>query len=93
MQGRERERLLEKLDTLSSTRADLGAIQNRFEQTVKRLSGALADTSASESRIRGTDMDSEVSAMSRAQVLVQAGSAVLAQANQSPQTLLKLLAA
>ena len=78
---------------LSSTRADLGAIQNRFERTVKRLSESISDTTASESRIRDTDMASEVSEMNRQQVLMQAGTAMLAQANQSSQAILKLLAA
>jgi flagellin len=78
---------------VSSTRANLGAIENRFDHTVARLMEAVEDTSASESRIRDTDMAAEVSAMSRDQVLMQAGTAMLAQANQSPQAILKLLAA
>jgi flagellin len=78
---------------VGTTRADLGAIQNRFERTVTRLTEAISDTTASESRIRDTNMASEVSEMNRQQVLMQAGTAMLAQANQSSQAILKLLAA
>ena len=78
---------------VGSTRADLGATENRFQATVDRLVGALGDTTASESRIRDTDMASTVRDLSRGDILMQAGSSLLAQANQSPQTLLKLLAA
>ena len=78
---------------IGTTRADLGAIQNRFERTATRLGEAIGDTTASESRIRDTDMASEVSEMNRQQVLMQAGTAMLAQANQSTQAILKLLAA
>jgi flagellin len=78
---------------VGSTRADLGATENRFQATVDRLVGALGDTTASESRIRDTDMASTVRDLSRGDILMQAGSSMLAQANQSPQTLLKLLAA
>ena len=78
---------------ISSQRADLGAVQNRFEHTISRLQGAVEDATASESRIRDTDMAAEFSAMSRLQVLTQAGTAMLANANQSGQSILKLLAA
>ena len=81
------------IDLVSGTRADLGALQNRFEHTVARLAGSIEDTTASESRIRDTDMAAEYSEMGRQQVLMQAGTAVLAQANQSSQAILKLLAA
>jgi flagellin-like hook-associated protein FlgL len=77
---------------ISSTRADLGAVQNRFERTISRLQGALEDTTASASRIEYTDMAAEVSNVSRLQVLTQAGAAMLANANQSTQAILKLLA-
>jgi flagellin-like hook-associated protein FlgL len=78
---------------ISSTRAELGAVQNRFEHTITRLQGAIEDTTASESRIEDTDMAAEVSNVSRLQVLTQAGTAMLANANQSTQAILKLLAA
>ena len=76
---------------VSSQRADLGAIQNRFEHTVNNLNTAIENTTASESRIRDTDMASEMTNFTRSQVLTQAGTAMLAQANQSTQSILKLL--
>jgi flagellin-like hook-associated protein FlgL len=76
---------------VSSQRADLGAIQNRFEHTVNNLNTAIENTTASESRIRDTDMASEMTNFTRAQVLTQAGTSMLAQANQSTQSILKLL--
>jgi flagellin-like hook-associated protein FlgL len=79
------------IKTVSSQRADLGAIQNRFEHTINNLNTAIENTTASESRIRDTDMASEMTAFTRAQVLTQAGTSMLAQANQSTQSILKLL--
>jgi flagellin-like hook-associated protein FlgL len=81
------------IDLISVTRADLGAMQNRFEHTVARLSESITDTTASESRIRDTDMAAEISERNRQQVLMQAGTAILAQANHSSQAILKLLSA
>jgi flagellin len=78
------------IKAVSSQRADLGAIQNRFEHTVNNLNTAIENTTASESRIRDTDMASEMTNFTRAQVLTQAGTSMLAQANQSTQTILKL---
>jgi flagellin len=78
---------------ISSTRADLGAVQNRFEHTINRLQGAIENTTASESRIQDTDMAAEFTDMSRLQVLTQAGTAMLSNANSSTQSILKLLAA
>jgi flagellin len=79
------------INTVSSIRADLGAKQNRFEHTINNLNVAIENTTASESRIRDTDMASEMTAFTQAQVLTQAGTAMLAQANSSTQSLLKLL--
>jgi flagellin len=76
---------------ISSLRADLGAVTDRFQHTVSRLNGSISDTTASDSRIRDTDMASEMSTFSKAQILTQAGTAMLSQANQSSQLLLKLL--
>jgi len=76
---------------VSSQRADLGAIQNRFDHTINNLNVAIENTTASESRIRDTDMASEMTKFTQAQVLTQAGTAMLAQANQSTQSILKLL--
>jgi flagellin len=79
------------IKAVSSQRADLGAIQNRFEHTVNNLNTAIENTTASESRIRDTDMAAEMTSFTRAQVLTQAGTSMLAQANQSTQSILKLL--
>ncbi|WP_448625352.1 flagellin N-terminal helical domain-containing protein [Geodermatophilus sp. URMC 64] len=79
------------IKAVSAQRADLGAIQNRFEHTVNNLNVAIENTTASESRIRDTDMAAEMTAFTRAQVLTQAGTSMLAQANQSTQSILKLL--
>ena len=79
------------LDGVSSLRSYLGGVQNRLEHTIDRLSVAIENTTASESRIRDTDMAGEMTAYSRGQILVQAGTSMLAQATQSPQALLKLL--
>ena len=79
---------LNKVDTL---RSDLGAVQNRLESTVANLNNIVNNLSASRSRIEDADYAVEVSNMTRAQILQQAGTAVLAQANQVPQTVLSLL--
>ncbi|MGY1843050.1 flagellin N-terminal helical domain-containing protein [Modestobacter sp. SYSU DS0875] len=81
----------EAIKSVSTTRADLGAIQNRFEHTVNNLNVAVENLSASESRIRDTDMAQEMTNFTRTQILTQAGTAMLAQANQAPQGILKLL--
>lgn len=79
------------ISTVSTVRANLGAVQNRFDHTVKNLNVAVENLSASESRIRDTDMASEMVSFTRAQILSQAGTSMLAQANQLPQSVLKLL--
>ena len=79
------------IKTVSTTRADLGAVQNRFDHTIRNLNVAVENLSASESRIRDTDMASEMVNFTRAQILSQAGTAMLAQANQIPQSVLSLL--
>jgi flagellin len=77
--------------TVSGSRADLGAVQNRLEHTVNNLGVAAENLAASESRIRDTDMAKEMMSFTRAQILSQAGTAMLAQANQAPQGVLSLL--
>ena len=77
--------------TVSSQRSSLGAVQNRFEHTIANLNVTVENLSASESRIRDTDMAMEMTAYSRTQILTQAGTAMLAQANQSQQGVLQLL--
>ena len=79
------------IQSISTSRANLGAYQNRFEHTIANLSVAAENLSASESRIRDTDMAQEMVQFTRAQILTQAGTAMLAQANQAPQQVLQLL--
>jgi len=79
------------LASISTTRADLGAKQNRFQHTINNLNVAVQNLSASESQIRDTDMAAEMVHFTRDQILTQAGTAMLAQANAAPQTVLKLL--
>jgi len=79
------------LAKVSSQRADLGAIQNRLEHTIKNLDNVVENTTAAESQIRDTDMASEMVAFSNANILAQAGTSMLAQANQSNQNVLSLL--
>ena len=79
------------ITSTSTLRANLGAIQNRFEHTINNLNTEVENLTASESRIRDTDMAQEMTNFTRAQILTQAGTAMLAQANQSTQSILKLL--
>ena len=80
-----------QIDSISGARATLGAIQNRFESTISNLNSAVENLSASNSRIVDVDMASEMTEFSKNQILVQAGTSMLAQANQSSQSVLKLL--
>ena len=79
------------IDAVSSVRSELGAKQNRLEHTIANLSVAVENLSASESRIRDTDMAEEMVAFTRHQIMAQAGTAMLAQANVVPQSVLRLL--
>jgi len=79
------------LDAINSSRADLGAVQNRFTSVVANLNTGSENLSASRSRIRDTDFAKETAELSRTQILQQAGTAMLAQANQLPQNVLSLL--
>ena len=81
----------EVLKKINKQRADLGAYQNRLEMTVKGLDIGAENLQASESRIRDTDMAGEMVEFTKDQVLSQAGTAMLAQANQSSQNVLSLL--
>ncbi|MBT0728226.1 flagellin [Rosenbergiella australiborealis] len=80
-----------RIAAVDSARSSLGAIQNRFESTINNLNTTVNNLSASQSRIQDADYATEVSSMSRAQILQQAGTSVLAKANQVPQTVLSLL--
>ncbi len=79
------------LKSVNAARADLGAIQNRFESVVSNLATTTENLSASRSRIQDADFAAETASMSRSQILQQAGTAMVAQANQLPQSVLSLL--
>ncbi|WP_312926181.1 FliC/FljB family flagellin [Atlantibacter hermannii] len=82
------DKALAKVDAL---RSDLGAVQNRFDSTITNLGNTVNNLSSARSRIEDADYATEVSNMSRAQILQQAGTSVLAQANQTTQSVLSLL--
>lgn len=79
------------IKTIDGKRADLGALQNRFQSTIRNLSNVVENVSAARSRIRDTDFAKETAELTRAQILQQASTTVLAQANTRPQSALSLL--
>ena len=79
------------LTSVSDLRSTLGAIQNRFQSTINNLQAVTENLTASRSRIQDTDFASETAALTRAQILQQAGTAMVAQANSAPQNVLSLL--
>jgi flagellin len=79
------------IEAVSTLRGQLGASQTRFESTIANLQTTTENLSASESRIRDTDMALEMVTFTRHQILLQAGTAMLAQANAAPQSVLRLL--
>ena len=79
------------LDAIDSTRAGLGAVQNRFQNTINNLQNIAENSEASRGRIMDTDFAAETAALTKNQVLQQAGTAILAQANQLPSAVLSLL--
>ncbi len=79
------------LERVSNVRSYYGAVQNRLEHTINNLNNVVENTTAAESRIRDTDMASEMVKYTNNQVLMQAGTAMMAQANQSKQSILSLL--
>jgi flagellin len=79
------------LDQISSTRGDLGAVQNRLEVTVNNLTTTSTNLADAKGRIEDTDFSAETTALAKAQILSQASTAMLSQANQSQQSVLKLL--
>ncbi|MFT4192595.1 MAG: flagellin [Comamonas sp.] len=79
------------LSTVDSARSNLGALQNRFSSTVSNINNTVTNLSEARSRIEDADYATEVSNMTRANILQQAGTSVLSQANQVPQTVLSLL--
>ena len=85
------EKIKNAMVSISTKRSDLGAIQNRLEHTIANLDNVVENTTAAESRIRDTDMATEMVKFSNQNILQQAGQAMLAQANQSNQGVLSLL--
>nr|WP_316851851.1 flagellin [Pseudomonas alcaligenes] len=79
------------ISNIDSQRAQLGAVQNRFDNTIANLQNISENASAARSRIRDTDFAAETSELTKNQILQQAGTAILAQANQLPQAVLSLL--
>jgi len=79
------------IDTVNSARAQLGAVQSRFEKTINFLQTGIENQAAARGRIMDADFASETSNLSRVQILQQAGTAMIAQANQMPQSVLQLL--
>jgi flagellin len=84
-------RLDSALTSISDLRSTFGAIQNRFESTISNLGTAVENLSAARSRIMDADFAAETAALTRAQILQQAGTAMLSQANAIPQNVLSLL--
>ena len=85
------ETIKEAISKVSSQRSDLGAIQNRLEHTINNLDNVVENTTSAESQIRDTDMATEMVKYSNNNILSQAGTSMLAQANQSNQSVLSLL--
>ena len=79
------------LSVIGSTRAELGALQNRFQSTIRNLSNIAENVSAARSQIKDTDFATETANLTRNQIIQQASTTVLAQANQRPQAALQLL--
>jgi flagellin len=79
------------IKTIDTARADLGALQNRFQSTIRNLSNIVENVSAARSQIRDTDFAKETAELTRAQILQQASTTILSQANTRPQTALSLL--
>jgi len=79
------------LSIVNGARADLGAVQNRFQSTIRNLSNISENVSAAQSRIQDTDFASETAKLTKFQIMQQASTTILAQANQRPQAALSLL--
>jgi len=79
------------INTVSTGRGNIGAVQNRLERTITNLEVAVENTTAADSRLRDADMAREISVFTRNQILVQTSTSMLAQANLIPQSVLQLL--
>ena len=85
------DRIDDGITLVSTARGDLGAMQNRFESMVNNLQVGVENLTASESRIRDADMALEMVSFTKSQILLQAGTAMMAQANNVPQSVLRLM--
>jgi flagellin len=85
------DRIDDGISIVSTARGDLGAMQNRFESMVNNLQVGVENLTASESRIRDADMALEMVSFTKSQILLQAGTAMMAQANNVPQSVLRLM--
>ena len=83
--------ITQAISTVDAQRADLGALQNRFQSTIRNLSNISENVSAARSRIRDTDFAVETAELTRWQIIQQASVTILGQANQRPQAALSLL--
>ena len=83
--------IADAIQRVSAQRAELGAIQNRLEHSIKNLDNVVENTEAAESRIRDTDMADQMVEYSKNNILQQAGQSMLAQANQATQGVMNLL--
>ena len=83
--------ITDAIQRVSAQRAELGAVQNRLEHSIKNLDNVVENTEAAESRIRDTDMAKQMVDYSKNNILAQAGQSMLAQANQATQGVLQLL--
>jgi flagellin len=79
------------IEVINNTRSDLGAVQNRFQSTIRNLANISENVSTARSQIRDTDFAKETSELTRAQIIQQASTTILSQANQRPQAALSLL--
>ena len=79
------------LSVIGSSRAELGALQSRFQSTIRNLSSISENVAAARSQIRDTDFAAETAELTRNQIIQQASVSILSQANQRPQTALSLL--
>jgi flagellin len=79
------------IEIVDDKRADLGAIQNRFQSTIRNLANISENVSSARSRIRDTDFAKETAELTRSQIIQQASTTILGQANQRPQAALSLL--
>jgi flagellin len=83
--------IADAISTIGGVRADLGALQNRFQSTIRKLTNISENIAGARSRIRDTDFATETAELTRNQIIQQASLSVLSQANQQPQSALSLL--